>query len=152
VFFPLPPVLIPAAPVKTLAIRNSAEELMISRRAQLKGQDQKVSSSLTDDFTMRNFIAVSAWLPPYSKLGISSLMSFYPGKNPSFMQDTAYEPLTLNIPLLGRPAEEASHNSEPIVDSIVTEMDERASLPEVRQPTTEEDPPFKKRRTIRFVE
>ena len=49
----------PTTTVKTLAIRNSAEELMISRRAQLKGQDQKVSSSLTDDFTMRNFIAVS---------------------------------------------------------------------------------------------
>lgn len=30
---------------------------MISRRAQLKDQDEKVSS-LTDDFTMRNFIAV----------------------------------------------------------------------------------------------
>jgi hypothetical protein len=51
--------------VKTLAIRNSAEELMISRRAQLKSQDQKVSSSLTDDFTMRNFIAVSTCLPLY---------------------------------------------------------------------------------------
>ncbi|KAI0306693.1 P-loop containing nucleoside triphosphate hydrolase protein [Multifurca ochricompacta] len=46
--------------VKTLAIRNSAEELMISRRAQLKTQDQRVSS-LTDDFTMRNFIAVSSY-------------------------------------------------------------------------------------------
>jgi hypothetical protein len=48
--------------VKTLAIRNSAEELMISRRAQLKSQDQKVGS-LTDDFTMRNFIAVGLKLP-----------------------------------------------------------------------------------------
>jgi hypothetical protein len=65
-FFPLSsPVLNVAPAVKTLAIRNSAEEMMISRRAQLKGQDQKVSSSLTDDFTMRNFIAVSAWLPPH---------------------------------------------------------------------------------------
>jgi hypothetical protein len=52
--------------VKTLAIRNSAEELMISRRAQLKGQDQKVSSSLTDDFTMRNFISVGL-LPSFQQ-------------------------------------------------------------------------------------
>ncbi|KAI0256567.1 P-loop containing nucleoside triphosphate hydrolase protein [Lactifluus subvellereus] len=52
--------------VKTLAIRNSAEELMISRRAQLKSQDQKVSSSLTDDFTMRNFIAVSQLLHTFT--------------------------------------------------------------------------------------
>jgi hypothetical protein len=35
---------------------------MISRRAQLKSQDQKATASLTDDFTMRNFIAVSPTL------------------------------------------------------------------------------------------
>ena len=46
---------------------------MISRRAQLKSQDQKVSSSLTDDFTMRSFIAVSQLLhtfPPFDDLSL----------------------------------------------------------------------------------
>jgi hypothetical protein len=58
--------------VKTLAIRNSAEELMISRRAQLKGQDQK--SSLTDDFTMRNFISVRT---PPSRSDNGSILFFF---------------------------------------------------------------------------
>jgi hypothetical protein len=84
--------------VKTLAIRNSAEELMISRRAQLKGQDQKVSSLLTDDFTMRNFIAVSplSFIPTGN---VGSHISSFPlplPKNPSFMQEAAYEPLILD--------------------------------------------------------
>jgi len=118
--------------VKTLAIRNSAEELMISRRAQLKNQDQKVSSSLTDDFTMRNFIA-----------------------NPSFMQETTYEPLFLNIPLLGRSTEETSRGPEPTINTDVAVEDEdeqRTVEAQLEVPTTEEQLPFKKRRIISFAE
>jgi len=114
--------------VKTLAIRNSAEELMISRRAQLKSQDQKASSSLTDDFTMRNFIA-----------------------NPSFMQETVYEPLILNIPLLGRTTDETSRDPEPAINMDVAVEDDQRTV-EAQEPTTEEQLPFKKRRIIRFVE
>ncbi|KAI9508447.1 P-loop containing nucleoside triphosphate hydrolase protein [Russula earlei] len=119
--------------IKTLAIRNSAEELMISRRAQLKSLDQKVSTFLTDDFTMRNFIA-----------------------NPSFMEETAYEPLTLDIPLLGRTAEETSPSRppEPAMDAVVEAVqDEPPGTPDDAQgPTTTEQLPLKKRRIIRFAE
>jgi len=116
-----------AITVKTLAIRDSAEELMISRRAQLKGQDQKVSS-LTDDFTMRNFIS-----------------------NPSFMQEKAYEPVILNISLLGGFAEATSHNPESASDTIVAVEDERPPS-EAQGTSIEENPPTKKIRTIRFAE
>ena len=150
--------------VKTLAIRNSAEELMISRRAQLKGQDQKVSSSLTDDFTMRNFIAVSLRVPALQRFVPSPTaldLTFFvlsPSflKNPSFMQETAYEPLILDVPLLGRNTNETSRKAESaLMDTVVTVEDEQSSsLPslEAQQPTIEEYPPLKKKRTIRFAE
>jgi len=112
--------------VKTLTIRNSAEELMISRRAQLKSQDQKVSS-LTDDFTMRSFIS-----------------------NPSFMQEKTYEPLVLDIPLLGGSSEGTSHNPDLASDTIVAVEDEQPSL-EAQGTMTEETLPSKKR-SIRFVD
>lgn len=143
--------------VKTLAIRNSAEELMISRRAQLKGQDQKVSSSLTDDFTMRNFIAVSSCPTRYTvrQRWISHfiLPPSLP-KNPSFMQETAYEPLIFDVPLLGRSTDETSRKAEAVLmGAVVTIEDEHpSSLLEAQQPTIEEYPPLKKRRTIRFAE
>ena len=132
---------------------------MISRRAQLKGQDQKVSSSLTDDFTMRNFIAVSCWsscsLYPSDNVG-SHIFILPPSlpKNPSFMQESAYEPLVLDVPLLGRTTDETSRNAESVlVDTVVAVEDEQpSSLLEAPQPTIEEYPPLKKRRTIRFAE
>jgi hypothetical protein len=68
------------------------------------------------------------------------------------MQETACEPLALNVPLLGRSAKGTSPNPKPVTDMVVTIEDERPSLLDARQPTTEEDPPSKKRRTIRFVE
>ncbi|KAH9180424.1 P-loop containing nucleoside triphosphate hydrolase protein [Lactarius sanguifluus] len=116
--------------VKTLAIRNSAEELMISRSAQLKGQDQKVTY-LTDDFTMRDFIA-----------------------NPRFMQGTEYEPLTLNIPLLGALVGETSRdNIEASADEIVGVDGGEKSFEERQRPTTEGGRlTLKKPRTIRFLE
>lgn len=116
--------------VKTLAIRNSAEELMISRSAQLKGQDQKVTY-LTDDFTMRDFIA-----------------------NPRFMQGTEYEPLTLNIPLLEVLVGETSRdNIEASADEIVGVDSGEKSFEERQRPTTEGGRlTLKKPRTIRFLE
>jgi hypothetical protein len=113
--------------VKTLAIRNSAEELMISRSAQLKGQDEKVTY-FTDDFTMRDFIA-----------------------NPRFVQGAAYEPLTLNIPLLGALAGETSRNIEGSADETEGVRSVETSSEE-RRPTTEDQLTLKKRRTIRFSE
>ena len=131
---------------------------MISRRAQLKGQDQKVSSLLTDDFTMRNFIAVSplSFIPTGN---VGSHISSFPlplPKNPSFMQEAAYEPLILDVPLLGRNTNETSRKAESaLMDTVVTVEDEQSSsLPslEAQQPTIEEYPPLKKKRTIRFAE
>jgi hypothetical protein len=129
---------------------------MISRRAQLKGQDQKVSS-FTDDFTMRNFISVGSpdfALPTTTTtIRISSFShSPLPYKNPSFMQEKAYEPVTLNIPLLGGAAKETSHNPELASDAIVAVEGEQQPSLEARGTTTEESPPLKKTRTIRFAE
>jgi hypothetical protein len=132
--------------VKTLAIRNSAEELMISRRAQLKSQDQK-ASSLTDDFTMRNFISVG---PSFRHVSFQSLILLL-YENPKFMQENAYEPLVLNIPLLGGSTEGTLHNPEPALDTIVAVEDEQPLL-EPQGTITEESSPFKKKRSIRFAE
>jgi len=101
---------------------------MISRSAQLKGQDQKVTY-LTDDFTMRDFIA-----------------------NPRFVQGVAYEPLTLNIPLLGALAGEASRNIEASGDESDGVHSGEASFEQQRGPTKEDQLASKKRRTIRFLE
>jgi len=71
------------------------------------------------------------------------------------MQETAYEPLTLDVPLLGRTTDETSRKAESVLmDTAVTVEDEQpsSSLPEAQQPTIEEYPPLKKRRTIRFAE
>jgi hypothetical protein len=68
------------------------------------------------------------------------------------MEETTYEPLVLNVPLLGRSAEGTSRDPGPGLDTVVAVEDEQPSLLEARQPMTEEDPPLKKRRTIRFVE
>ena len=131
---------------------------MISRRAQLKGQDQKVSSSLTDDFTMRNFIAVSCSPPTRYTVRQRWISHFilYPSvpKNPSFMQETAYEPLVFDVPLLGRTTNETSRRAQSVLmDTAVTvENEQPSSLLEAQQPTIEEYPPLKKRRTIRFAE
>jgi hypothetical protein len=70
------------------------------------------------------------------------------------MEEKAYEPVVLNIPLLGgSAAEEISHDpAEPASDAIVAvEDDEQPSL-EARGTATEENPPSKKIRTIRFAD
>ena len=133
-----------------LAIRDSAEELMISRSAQLKGQDQK-PTYLTDDFTMRDFIAVSE--PRVSSQRAESSFLFVGPQNPRFMQGTAYEPLTLNIPLLETLAGDTSRNIEASADEIEDVNGGEKSFEERRRPTTEDEPlTLKKRRTIRFSE
>jgi hypothetical protein len=68
------------------------------------------------------------------------------------MQETACEPLVLNVPLLGRSTKGTSRDPKSVMDMVVTIEDERPSQLDARQPTTEEDLPLKKRRTIRFVE
>ena len=70
------------------------------------------------------------------------------------MQGTAYEPLTLNIPLLGALAGETSRNIEVSADEIEG-VDDGVDKPLEgrRGPTAaEEQPTLKKRRTIRFSE
>ncbi|KAI0273498.1 hypothetical protein BC834DRAFT_854101 [Gloeopeniophorella convolvens] len=117
--------------VKTLAIRNSAEEMMLARRAQLKSQEQKLSA-MTDDFTMRNFIA-----------------------NPRFMEETQYEPVALNIPLFGKAHEKSTSDAAESVATVVVEVENSARTPstsrEPGHPATRE-PPIKKKRTIRFAD
>jgi hypothetical protein len=123
---------------------------MISRSAQLKGQDQKVTY-FTDDFTMRDFIAVS---DPWSFCVLSSMkysFLFVVPQNPRFVQGAAYEPLTLNIPLLGVLAGETSRNSEGSADEIEGVRSVETSFEE-RRPRTEDPLTLKKRRTLRFAE
>lgn len=68
------------------------------------------------------------------------------------MEEKAYEPVVLNIPLLGGSAEETSHDpAELVSDAIVAVEDEQPFL-EARGTTTEESPPLKKIRTIRFAD
>ena len=45
--------------VKTLAIRSTMEEMMVSRRATLQIQAEKVSRNWAEESGMRQFIAVS---------------------------------------------------------------------------------------------
>jgi hypothetical protein len=67
------------------------------------------------------------------------------------MQEKAYEPLALDIPLLGGSTEGASHNPEPASDTIVAVEDEQPPL-EAQGTTTGETSLSKKRRINRFAE
>jgi hypothetical protein len=83
-----------------------------------------------------------------------SILIFSPPlyQNPSFIQEKAYEPVMLNIPLLGGSAAEGtSHDPESASDAIVAVEDEQPYL-EARGTTREESSPLKKIRTIRFAE
>lgn len=125
---------------------------MISRSAQLKGQDEKVTY-LTDDFTMRDFIAVSVRSPELLHVVVLKYSFLFVGpQNPRFMQGAAYEPLTLNIPLLGALAGEASRNIETSAEGIEDVPSGETSPKQRRGPTTEDQVTLKKRRTIRFLE
>jgi hypothetical protein len=64
------------------------------------------------------------------------------------MQEKEYEPLTLDIPLLGG-STGTSH--EPASGTIVSVEDEQPAL-EAQGTTAEENVPFKKSRSIRFAE
>ena len=125
---------------------------MISRRAQLKSQDQK-ASSLTDDFTMRSFISVGSQHASFQQREYLILKTPPPPlfKNPSFMQEKTYEPLVLDIPLLGGSSEGTSHNPDLASDTIVAVEDEQPRLVEAQGTMTEETLPSKKR-SIRFVD
>jgi hypothetical protein len=72
-------------------------------------------------------------------------------QNPRFVQGAAYEPLTLNIPLLGALAGETSRNIEGSADETEGVRSVETSSEE-RRPTTEDQLTLKKRRTIRFSE
>jgi hypothetical protein len=72
-------------------------------------------------------------------------------KNPSFMQEKAYEPLILDIPLLGGSTEVTSRNPEPVLDTIVAVEDEHSAL-NAPGTSTEERSPLKKLRSIRFAD
>jgi hypothetical protein len=67
------------------------------------------------------------------------------------MQEKEYEPLTLDISLLGGSTEGTSHNPEPASDTIVAVEDEQPTL-EAQGTIAEETVPFKKIRSIRFAE
>lgn len=63
------------------------------------------------------------------------------------MQEMAYKPVVLNIPLLGG----STDDPEPASDAVVA-VDEEEPFLEARGTTREESPPSKKIRTIRFAE
>ncbi|KAI0053959.1 hypothetical protein FA95DRAFT_1551738 [Auriscalpium vulgare] len=107
--------------VKTLAIRGTFEEAMMSRRAELKGEHQR-ASGLTDDLRMRHFIA-----------------------NPQFMTETQFQPIILNAPLLNQPL-----GSYLPTSGIVAAHPETIAAPSRGVTVTSTgDPPIKKR-AIRF--
>ena len=86
-------------------------------------------------------------------MGISYLsfpLPFY--KNPSFMQEKAYEPLVLDIPLLGGSTGGTSRNPGPALETIVTVDDEHHPLEAPGTSTEGRSPPSKKSRFIRFAE
>jgi hypothetical protein len=66
------------------------------------------------------------------------------------VQEAAYEPLTLNIPLLGTLAGETSRNFEASADEIGGTHSSETSIEKRQGPTTEDQLTLKKRRTIRF--
>jgi len=68
------------------------------------------------------------------------------------MQETAYEPLILNVPLLAGSNEGTSRSPETMIDTDVAVEDDQPPTSEAQKSTTEEHLPLKKRRTIRFAE
>ena len=71
------------------------------------------------------------------------------------MQETAYEPLILNVPLLGgfAGAEDRACNGEKTsTDDLIVVVEGDLPSPEPLNPTAGEQSPPKKRRTIRFAE
>ncbi|KAA1469224.1 hypothetical protein DENSPDRAFT_795695 [Dentipellis sp. KUC8613] len=139
--------------VKTLAIRNTAEEVMMARRSELKDQAQreKQNANVTDDFRMRSFIA-----------------------NPKFIEGDALtrrpESVRLDIPFLDIPPEPAPPPTAPEVPVSVEQeshavmaaaSDNAVAGPSRLEGTgfqpraeggTEEASPMKKRRTVRFMD
>jgi len=113
--------------VKTLAIRSTAEEVMMARRAETKGKEQKLPN-LTDDLSMRHFIA-----------------------NPRFIDAASSTPAFLNIPLLDVPLTQPPPSAA-AVDAVqdagsISALSEShgtllTNLPDVSS--------RKKRRTVRF--
>ena len=77
---------------------------------------------------------------------------FVGAQNPRFVQGVTYEPLNLNIPLLGALAGEAPRNIEETGDESDGVHSGKASFEQQRGPMTEDQLTSKKRRTIRFLE
>ncbi|THH11563.1 hypothetical protein EW146_g8002 [Bondarzewia mesenterica] len=61
--------------VKTLAIKSTAEEIMMDRKAEQKGISQKLPS-LTDDFRVRQFIANPKFIDPNNATAVGSTLDF----------------------------------------------------------------------------
>lgn len=76
--------------VKTLAIRSTMEEMMVSRRAALQGQVEKISRNWAEESGMRQFVA-----------------------NPTFLEPRGSgEQIRLGIPLIRTPPKETPVTSE----------------------------------------
>ena len=71
-------------PVKTLAIRGTAEERMVARRNALKNSQEKLPK-LIEEAGMRHYIAVRLFshlfLPPLTKRFVSEPEVYYPNTN-----------------------------------------------------------------------
>ena len=68
------------------------------------------------------------------------------------MQEKAYEPLILDIPLLGGSTKRSPRNPGPASDTIVAVEDELSPLEAPGTSTEGRSPPSKKSRSIRFAE
>ncbi len=66
------------------------------------------------------------------------------------MQGTAYEPLTLNIPLLGAPAGETSRDIEAEIEAV--NSDKRSSPERRRSMTEDEGQQLAVKKRLRFAE
>ncbi|CCM03805.1 uncharacterized protein FIBRA_05953 [Fibroporia radiculosa] len=112
--------------VKTLAIRSTSEEMMVSRREALKGNGGK-QPNFTDDWRIRDFIA-----------------------NPKFLSESSHPRLNIDFPLFPGSHHDEDEESESS-DSMAIAQNESLSTQLPSDPTPTE-PPQKKRRVVRFAD
>ncbi|EMD38224.1 hypothetical protein CERSUDRAFT_152945 [Gelatoporia subvermispora B] len=115
--------------VQTLAIRGTYEEVVVTRRQALKARTSNTKqSSMTDDRTIRDFIA-----------------------NPTFLRASTC--VTLDIPLFKLPEpQESSHNSPEEQQPALPSLLKNAYAVPTKAAHEHGQPPWKKIRMVRFAD
>ncbi|OCH92096.1 hypothetical protein OBBRIDRAFT_475629 [Obba rivulosa] len=119
--------------VKTLAIRGTYEEVVVSRREALKARSSNQKQpNMTDDRTIRDFIA-----------------------NPTFLKETS-DNSVLDIPLFDLP-EPPTYDRDPSTSRVANIPEVPTppgdTYPIITKPACErEEPPWKKMRMVRFAD